>query len=414
MFGFKKKNQKKTGDANTVDDINNQQKRFELIVNNIEDGVCLIDAQGTIQFMSPSAQKITGWTTDDANGVNVKQVIQLVNAKNEAYSEEENPLNKVFKLGKAMRDNSSFMVNKNKQQIAVSLSISPLNNEAGSSSGAVIVFRDVTQERAQEQQKNDFVSTASHEMRTPVAEIEGFLSLVLNEKVATIDERARNFITKAYASSRHLGKLFQDLLASSRAEDGNMVSNPVVVEMGKLLEKTADDLKMIAEKKGLFMDFVIGSSTVINATREGSQLIKPFYYVKADPDRLVEVVNNLYDNAVKYTEKGKIIIGLTGNDKVVQFYIKDTGVGIPKDDIAHLFQKFYRVDSTDTRIVGGSGLGLFISRKIIEMYNGRIWAESEVGKGTTFFINLPRLTTQQAQAMQSPATVKPAAKPANT
>jgi signal transduction histidine kinase len=89
-------------------------------------------------------------------------------------------------------------------------------------------------------------------------------------------------------------------------------------------------------------------------------------------------------------------------------------VGIPKDDIAHLFQKFYRVDSTDTRIVGGSGLGLFISRKIIEMYNGRIWAESEVGKGTTFFINLPRLTTQQAQAMQSPATVKPATKPANT
>jgi PAS domain S-box-containing protein len=414
MFGFKKKNQKKTGGANAVDDINNQQKRFELIVNNIEDGVCLIDAQGTIQFMSPSAQKITGWTTDDATGVNVKQVIQLVNAKNEAYSEEDNPLNKVFKLGKAMRDNSSFMVNKNKQQIAVSLSISPLNNEAGSSSGAVVVFRDVTQERAQEQQKNDFVSTASHEMRTPVAEIEGFLSLVLNEKVATIDERARNFITKAYGSSRHLGKLFQDLLASSRAEDGNMVSNPVVVEMGQLLEKTTEDLKMIAEKKGLFMDFVIGSSTVINATREGSQLIKPFYYVKADPDRLVEVVNNLYDNAVKYTEKGKIIIGLTGNDKVVQFYIKDTGMGIPKDDLAHLFQKFYIVDSTKTRSIGGSGLGLFICRKIIEMYNGRIWAESEVGKGTTFFINLPRLTTQQAQAMQSPATVKPAAKPANT
>jgi signal transduction histidine kinase len=193
-----------------------------------------------------------------------------------------------------------------------------------------------------------------------------------------------------------------------------MVSNPVLVEMGELLEKTTEDLKMIAEKKGLFMDYVIGSNTVINATRGGSQLIKPLYYVNADPDRLVEVINNLYDNAVKYTEKGKVIIGLTGNDKVVQFYIKDTGMGIPKDDLAHLFQKFYRVDSTDTRLVGGSGLGLFISRKIIEMYNGRIWAESEVGKGTTFFINLPRLTTQQAQAMQSPGTINPTPKPVNT
>lgn len=412
MFGFKKKSKnQKTGII--ADDLSSQQNRFALIVNSIEDGVALIDAQGTIQFISPSAQKITGWGTDDANGVNINQVIQLVNAKGEAYDQEENPVNKVFKTGKPIRDNNSYMVNRDKHQIAVSVSISPVNNEAGASTGAVIVFRDVTQERAQEQQKNDFVSTASHEMRTPVAEIEGFLSLALNEKVATIDERARNFITKAYNSSRHLGKLFQDLLASSRAEDGQITSNPVVVDMGSLLEKATDSLKMLAEQKGLFMDFVIGSSAVINATKEGNKMVKPLYYVHADPDRLLEVINNLYDNAIKYTEKGKIIIGLTGNDKVVQFYIKDTGAGIPKDDIGHLFQKFYRVDSTATRTIGGSGLGLFIAKKIIEMYNGRIWAESEVGQGTTFFINLPRLTTQQAQSMQSSPAATTVAKPVN-
>jgi signal transduction histidine kinase len=112
-----------------------------------------------------------------------------------------------------------------------------------------------------------------------------------------------------------------------------------------------------------------------------------------------EVITNLYDNAVKYTPQGKITIGLTGNDQVVQFYIKDTGSGIPREDIPHLFQKFYRVDNSATRTIGGTGLGLFICRKIVELYNGRIWVESEAGKGSTFFINVPRLSTQKAQEL---------------
>ena len=110
-------------------------------------------------------------------------------------------------------------------------------------------------------------------------------------------------------------------------------------------------------------------------------------------------MTNLYDNAVKYTPQGKVTIGLTGNDQVVQFYVKDTGAGIPREDIPHLFQKFYRVDNSATRTIGGTGLGLFICRKIVELYNGRIWVESDSGKGSTFYINLPRLSTQKAQEM---------------
>jgi signal transduction histidine kinase len=114
-----------------------------------------------------------------------------------------------------------------------------------------------------------------------------------------------------------------------------------------------------------------------------------------------EVITNLFDNAVKYTDTGKISIGLTGNDQVVQFSIKDTGHGIPAEDQTHLFQKFYRVDNSATRTIGGTGLGLFICKKIVELYQGRIWVESEFGKGSTFFINLPRLTTQKAEAMMA-------------
>ena len=409
MFGFNKK--KNTDDKSAkADSLAMDQKRFEIIVQNIEDGVILFDNQGTIQLLSPSAEKLTGWSAQDSTGINIKQVITLVNSKGEVYQEADNPLTKILKSNNPIRDNGAYLMSKSKSQIAISLSLSPILNEAGATSGAVAVLRDVTKERAQDQQKQDFVSTASHEMRTPVAEIEGYLALALNEKVATIDDRAKGFIDKAYASTRHLGKLFQDLLTTTKAEDGKLVSNPSVLEMGSFLEKLTEGLKMLSKQKNLLTDFVIGSSSLINARNEAGQMVKPLYYIYADPERIEQVVNNLYDNAVKYTEKGKITIGLTGNDKVVQFYIKDTGAGIPPEDVEHLFQKFYRVDSTATRTIGGSGLGLFICKKIVELYNGRIWAESEVGKGSTFFINLPRLSTQKATELNSPNTVKPSVK----
>ena len=410
MFGFNKKKKIDTQPM-SAGDLAVDQKRFEIIIQNIEDGVVLFDSQGTVKLFSPSAEKITGWNTKDASGINVKQVVQLVNGKGEAYADADNPLMKILKSNNPIRDNEDYIMSRNKTQVAVSMSLSPIINETGATTAAVAVFRDVTQERAQDQQRKDFVSTASHEMRTPVAEIEGYLALALNEKVATIDEKARGFIDKAYASTRHLGKLFQDLLTSTRAEDGSLVSNPVVLEMGETLEKLTDGLKMIGQKKNLLTEFVIGSSTLINARSENGQMVKPLYYVYADPERIEQVINNIYDNAVKYTEKGKITVGLTGNDKVVQFYIKDTGAGIPAEDTSHLFQKFYRVDSTATRTIGGSGLGLFICKKIVELYKGRIWVESEVGKGSTFFINLPRLSSQQAAELNSPNTIKPTAKP---
>jgi signal transduction histidine kinase len=194
--------------------------------------------------------------------------------------------------------------------------------------------------------------------------------------------------------------LFQDLLTSAKAEDGRLSSHAVVIEMSSYLERLTEDLKFSAEKKGLFTDFVLGSSDIID-TSAGANVVKPLYYVHADPDRLREVITNLFDNSVKYTESGKVTIGVTANNDVVQFYIKDTGHGIPAEDIPHLFQKFYRVDNSATRTIGGTGLGLFICRKIIELYSGHIWVESELGKGSTFFVNLPRISSQKAEMMKA-------------
>jgi signal transduction histidine kinase len=123
--------------------------------------------------------------------------------------------------------------------------------------------------------------------------------------------------------------------------------------------------------------------------------------VQADPDRIREVVTNLFDNAVKYTDSGRISVGITGDNEVVQIRVTDTGPGIPKEDIPHLFQKFYRVDTSATRTIGGTGLGLYICRKIIELYGGRIWVESVIGEGSTFYLNIPRLTSERASSLKA-------------
>ncbi len=168
------------------------------------------------------------------------------------------------------------------------------------------------------------------------------------------------------------------------------------------MEQLTSDLKFVAEKKGLAVEFSIGSGNAIDATAHN--VLKPLYYATADPDRMREVVTNLFDNAVKYTDSGKISLGVTGDTSVVQLYVRDTGPGIPAEDIPHLFQKFYRVDNSATRTIGGTGLGLYICRKIVELYQGRIWVESTPGKGSSFFINLPRLTTEAATSAQAKQT----------
>jgi PAS domain S-box-containing protein len=391
--------------SNLASSLRDEKAKADIIVNTIEDGVVLIDHQKTIQVFSPGASKLTGWPQDEAVGLSFDAVVKIIDSKGQAYEDALNPFNRIFNELKPVRDNSAFLMTRSNKQIPVNVSISPLLDGNQQVRAAVAILRDETQERQEEQQRAEFISTASHEMRTPVAAIEGYLSLALSDKVSTIDSRARDYLEKAHSSTQHLGQLFQDLLTSAKAEDGRLSNHPGVVEIGSFLAKLVEDLKFSAEKKGLGIDFVMGTSEVIDATIEADKkVIRPLYYVYADADRLSEVITNLFDNAVKYTDAGRISLGLTGDPKVVQLFVRDTGNGIPTEDIPHLFQKFYRVDNSATRTIGGTGLGLFISRKIIELYQGRIWVESEQGKGSTFFINLPRLDTRKAEEMMAVPT----------
>jgi len=400
--------------------LESNQQQSGVLIQSIADGVIVTNTEGKITLMNPAAASMTEWPLADALSVDATLVVKLSKESGEELQPEENPFSEV--LTKGEHSSQVFqLTGRSEKKLIISLVVSPvILPDSKEVTGAVAVMRDISDERAAEKQRADFISTASHEMRTPVAAIEGYLALALNEKVSTIDTRARGYLEKAHTSTQHLGKLFQDLLTSSKAEDGRLSNHPSVVEMGAFLQQLTDDLKFAAEKKGLFAEFLIGASNeAIDATNKDSvstHVLKPLYYVLADPDRMREVITNLFDNACKYTEQGKISIGLTGDGEVVQMYVKDTGNGIPAEDIPHLFQKFYRVDNSATRTIGGTGLGLFICRKIVELYHGRIWVESEVSKGSTFFINLPRLTTARAQQLMTAeaAAPTPTASPAST
>jgi len=406
---------KKADDQQLAAGLRSERLKSSIILNAIDDGVMLIDSQGVIQMFNPGAANTTGWPAQEAEGLDWRLVFKFVDAKGQPVADTDVVISKALRQGLPLRENNANLITKSKNTIAVSLSVSPLIDDAKRITGIVVIFRDVSEERQEENQRAEFISTASHEMRTPVAAIEGYLALALNDKVSTIDSRARDYLEKAHASTQHLGQLFQDLLTSAKAEDGRLTNHPRVVEVGAFLEQLASDLKFSAEKKGLFSEFFAGTSN--QSVNTVSKVVRPLYYAQIDPDRMQEVITNLFDNAVKYTDTGKVTVGLTGNDQVVQIYIKDTGNGIPAEDIPHLFQKFYRVDNSSTRTIGGTGLGLFICRKIVELYRGRIWVESEMGKGSTFFINLPRLTSQQAEQMMATeaksadlAPITPAAK----
>ena len=406
MLRFSKKQQAQPigQTKNLATNLYDEKAKSDIILNAIDDGVMLIDANKTIQLFNPAAEKITGWAQKDAVGIQYTSVLKLIDKKNEPYPEAQDPFVRIFSEIATIKDNQANIMSSSGKLIALDITVTPLINQQNDITGAVGVFRDVTEQRSAEAQRAEFISTASHEMRTPVAAIEGYLALAMNDRVSKIDSKARDYLEKAHSSTQHLGKLFQDLLTSAKAEDGRLQNHPIVVEMGEYLEQLSQDLRFSAEKKGLGMEYLIGAEgQATNGGRGemgGSKVVRPLYYTHVDPDRMREVITNLFDNATKYTDTGKVSIGITGDNQVVQVRIQDTGAGIPKEDVPHLFEKFYRVDNTATRTIGGTGLGLFICRKIVEMYNGRIWVDSSFGQGSTFYINLPRLTTEKAQALQ--------------
>lgn len=383
------------------------ESKSDVVINAIDDGVLAISKDGNIELINPSAQQIIGWDQGDALGLNWKSVLKLVTSDGKDVEDLDNPIAQSLSKNQPTHNDKLFLLTSSEKRILVSIVSSPVGTDG---EGIIVVFRDITKEKAEEREQAEFISTASHEMRTPVASIEGYLGLALNPATAHIDEKARDFITKAHESAQHLGRLFQDLLDISKVEDGRMKNNPKIINVNEFLKDIFDGLATKANEKQLNYIFM---PDIIDEGKEKS--LQPIFYANIDPDHFREVVSNLIENAIKYTPSGEVVVNVTGDDKQISISVKDSGIGIPAEDIPHLFQKFYRVDNSDTREIGGTGLGLYLSRRLAEAMSGNLRVESKYKEGSTFYLEIPRMSSSDAkQRLESAEAEKPEDKTPNS
>lgn len=380
-------------------ELSHEANKSEIVINAINDGVVLVDTSGVIQLINPAAQRIIGWGQNDAVGLSYKSVVKLNDKTDKPLTDSSDPVAQVLTTNHEVHSEDFSVTTESGKKILLSLIVSPIGTP---STGAIMVFRDMTKEKAEEREQAEFISTASHEMRTPVASIEGYLGLALNPNIVQIDEKGRDYVQKAHESAQHLGRLFQDLLDVSKAEDGRLSNNPRVVDVADYVGDIAEGLEQKAKEKGLRFLYKPRPETETTI-----RTVTPVYYAHVDNDHLREVVANLIENAIKYTPSGDVIVDVGGDETHVTISIQDSGIGIPTEDIPHLFQKFYRVDNSDTREIGGTGLGLYLCRRLAEVMGGQIKVESEYKKGSTFSLVLPRIDHMEAtRLMEITATTE--------
>ena len=385
-----------------------RQDLNELVLQSIREGVIIVSPNGNIRLANQAACELTGRAPSELDGVYYDSVINLLDETGNRVSEGRNPINNALKNKEygEVRDLNIVAADNNKNT-PVSIIITPTREENPS---LVVTFRDIARELKEERERSEFISTASHEMRTPVASIEGYLGLAMNPSTATVDDRGMDYLKKAHEASQHLGRLFQDLLDTTKLDDGQMKPRLEPVDIVALVKSIADGQIPNITAKGLGYQFGSGS---VDQQLSGGKRIDQLIYASVDKDFLHEVLNNLIENAIKYTPAGWVTVNVRADNYNVQIIVEDTGIGVARSELSHIFQKFYRVDNRDTREIGGTGLGLYLVQQRVEAMNGRVWAESELGKGTRFIVMLPRigeeayrqqrfyLDNQQAQGLEN-------------
>lgn len=389
IFSFAKKkevrNPAEPSNGNTAELAN-------LVLNSIEEGVIIVHPSGVVLLSNPAAMRMLGVNDTSAIlNVQIGSLLRLENGEGMKLEDSVNPVLLAINSGEKYSTRDFVLVNLIEQRKPVAISVVSTNSGLNE---RIITLRDISRELEEEGEQTEFISTASHEMRTPVASIEGYLGLALNPKTATIDERARKYLEEAHTSSKHLGRLFKDLLDVTKLDDKKIRVQLSPVEMTSTVRSIANGQVPQMSEKGIHYTF--GSNGT--STNGNGRFLNQEVYASVDIDFLREAVNNLVENAIKYTaEGGGIWVNVRGDDDRVLINVTDTGIGISPDDLKHVFQKFYRADNSQTRTVGGTGLGLYLVKQRVEAMGGKVWAESSFGEGSTFYLSFPRITAEEYQ-----------------
>ena len=389
IFSFAKKKEVRNP---TEPSNGNTAELANLVLNSIEEGVIIVHPSGVVLLSNPAAMRMLGVTDTSAIlNVQISSLLRLENGEGMKLEDSVNPVLLAVNSGENYSTRDFVLVNLIEQRKPVAISVVSTNSGQNE---RIITLRDISRELEEEGEQTEFISTASHEMRTPVASIEGYLGLALNPKTATIDERARKYLEEAHTSSKHLGRLFKDLLDVTKLDDKKIRVQLSPVEMTSTVRSIANGQVPQMSEKGIHYTF--GSNGT--STSGNGRFLNQEVYASVDIDFLREAVNNLVENAIKYTaEGGGIWVNVRGDDDRVLINVTDTGIGISPDDLKHVFQKFYRADNSQTRTVGGTGLGLYLVKQRVEAMGGKVWAESSFGEGSTFYLSFPRITAEEYQ-----------------
>ena len=331
-----------------------ERARLAAVLEQMTDGVLIADAQGIVQFANPAAGKLF----QSSNPVNhsLTEVIrhhQLVEAWRRCRETGE------------LQSESVELPNRHQY---LQLIVVP-DSHAG---GSLLLVQDLTRIRRLETVRRDFISNLSHELRTPLASLKA-LTETLQDGALDDPPAARKFIDQIQTEVDALTQMVTELLELSRIESGRLALDLQPVSPSVLLSSAAQRMQLQAERAGLSL-----------RVECADDLPK----VKIDSQRLEQVLVNLIHNAVKFTRAGgEIVLGAEANVSEVRFAVRDTGIGIPEEDVPRIFERFYRVDKS--RAGSGTGLGLSIAKHIVEAHNGKIWAQSVEGRGSTFTFSIP-------------------------
>lgn len=350
-----------------------ERERMTAILQGIGDMVFVVDQNGRIVLFNKIAEDVTGISEKEAIGNDYKNVFKFINERTNKpvkdFIKEAIETKKITHI-----EENALLVNKAGQKIPVADSAAPIKRE-DAIIGIVIVLRDVTKEREINKMKTEFVSVASHQLRTPLSAIKWFIEMLINEDAGKINKQQKEFLDQAYLSNERMIKLVNDLLNVSRIEQGRLSVEPKPTNLNKLAEEVIAEINHQFVAKNIKFKFI-----------KDNKLPK----IKIDPNIIREVFKNLLNNAVSYTPgKGNITLKIEKKANDVLVSIKDTGIGIPKDQQNRLFEKFFRADNALTTETSGSGLGLYVVKSAIESSAGEIWFESKEGKGTSFYFKLP-------------------------
>ena len=387
-----------TGAATPVAQPVDSGKLAELALKTIQDGILIVNKDGVIKYINPAAVEMIGCEKAE-NALNLDYSLVMKFEKNDGERVDEN--NNEF--GNSVKTNQEFesreyvlVAKQSDKKTPIAIHLTPSGDGR---SDRIITFRNIAKELEEEGAQTEFISTASHEMRTPVASIEGYLGLALNPQTATIDARARQYLESAHNASQHLGNLFRDLLDVTKLDDKRIHAHNVPLELTGFVKKFADEY--IPKFKEKNINYSFGADSMKSQRFAGGKSIEQVVYTFADVDFLGEILANLVENAIKYTpDGGAVWVNVQGDGDRALINVTDTGIGIAAEDLQHIFQKFYRADNSQTRTVGGTGLGLYLVKQRVEAMAGRVWAESAFGEGSTFYVSLPRLTSDEFEKRQ--------------